>query len=146
MKNEIVSPILYAAPFVGGLQFNGHSYREELTGHIWLTCAEHSHVCCVSGIHPSLGPIQEGDFVRVYLRKDEAPGYVRYSIDDIPKIGGLADEMLLKLFGCTEYGPEMDAAVIKHCGLDDECDDDRELIEGIDDFLPGDVYYKVVRV
>lgn len=137
MSKIAVSPILYVAPFTGGIHFNGHRYNEILAGDPWLTCAEHPNAFCVQGIDPEFKPL--APFVRLYVSLEKLEGYVPYAIDDVPRIGGLADDLMLRLFECDAYGEWFDRALAQHLGLDQEDFDTEE-------FMPGHLYYKVVPV
>jgi hypothetical protein len=129
--HHVVSPILYATPFVGKRE--KHPIQE---GKLWLSCAEYGFSFCCAEIDE---PINPGDVVRIEVRADETPGFTAYPLNEAVSISNCSDRMLGQLFG-QEFGTkEWDDAVLEWLGWDrgdPGCPD-------IAEEIPGEVYYKV---
>jgi len=131
---QAVSPILYATPFVGKL--NKHPTEE---GKLWLSCAEYGFSFCCAEIEEMINP---GDIVRIEVQLDDLPGWTAYPLDEAVGISGCATRMLGLLFGADVGTTAWDLAVLEWLGWGGADERDPEF-PNLEEFIPGDIYYKV---
>lgn len=136
MSDRVVSPILYATPFVGQME----PHKED--GKLWLHCAEYGFALCVAGIAKSFGPILHGEVVRVEVALEPFEGSKPFPLDAATRISDFADDMVGRLFGAELGTVEFDHQVLKHLGFEPE-DEDLEDFPDLEMALPGEVHYLV---
>jgi hypothetical protein len=132
--HHVVSPILYATPFVG--KRKKHPTQE---GKLWLSCAEYGYSFCCAEIDE---PINPGDIVRIEVQLDDLPGWTAYPLNEAAGISRCAERMLGQLFG-QEFGTnDWDIAVLEWLGWGG-ADERDPSFPNLEEFIPGDIYYKV---
>ena len=141
LNRSVVSPILYATPFVGSAR--PHKTQE---GKLWLSNAEFGFSFCVAGIDEMFGVILHGEVLRIhvsgFIPEGEDGQWQEYPLDDACGISALSERMMEALFQADIGTTEFDDEVGEYLGMSPE---ERDAYD-FEEVLPGRIYYKVVRV